>query len=176
MEILGLVLLWPLLVILVGLAFISASSVWTGLMVLPVFIVLLVFLFGLQGKLGAGEFQRGAAIDRQEDLDKTRRGVVAFSIALFLPIFVKYLLVVSGNDLTAMILALVFGFAILIWGMFVKNNRVLTYANIVGGAFVIVYLYFQIWTLGQLAQVVATAFGLVVAVAISIIKFRDKLA
>jgi hypothetical protein len=175
MEILGLVLLWPLLVLVVGLAFISASSVSNAIIVLPVFVVFLIFVFGLQGKLGTGEVPHGAVTTQTEDLDKARRGVVAFSIALFLPIFVKYLLSVSGGDLTAMILALVFGFAILIWGMFVKDNRVLTYANIIGGAFVIIYLYFQLWSLGQLAQVIATAFGLVVAVAISIIKFREKL-
>lgn len=174
MEILGLVLLWPLLVLVVGLVFISATSVWTGLMVLPVFVALVFFLFGLQDRLGAGAVPAG--VSQAEDLDKSRRGVVAFSIALFLPVFVKYLLIVSGNDLTAMILALVFGFAILVWGMFIRGNHVLSYANIVGGALVIIYLYFQIWTLGQLAQVVATAFGLVAAVAISVIKFRDKLS
>ncbi len=174
MEILGLVLLWPLLILVVGLVFISATSVWTGFMVLPVFVALVFFMLGLQDRLGAAAVPSGASTE--EDLDKSRRGVVAFSLALFLPVFVKYLLIVSGNDLPAMILALVFGFAILIWGMFVKGNRVLSYANIVGGAFVIIYLYFQIWTLGQLAQVVATAFGLVAAVAISLIKFRDKLA
>lgn len=174
MEILGLVLLWPLLILVIGLAFISVSSVWTGLMVFPVFVVLLIFLVGLKGSFGETTI-KGTATPGA-DLDRTRRSIIAFSIALFLPIFVKYLLSVSGGDLPAMILGLVFGFAILIWGMFVKDNRVLNYANIVGGAFVIIYLYFQLWSLGQLAQVVATAFGLVVAVVISIIKFRDKLA
>ena len=53
---------------------------------------------------------------------------------------------------------------------------VLAYANIVGGALTIIYLYFQLWSLGQLAQVVATAFGLVVAIVISIVKFKDKLS
>ena len=75
-----------------------------------------------------------------------------------------------------MILGLIVGFGVLVWGMFLKNNRVLTYANILGGIFVIVYLYFQLWSLGQLAQVIASAFGLVVAVAISIVKFREKLS
>ncbi len=172
MEFLGLVLIWPLLILVVGLVLISSSSVAGGAIAVPVIIVFLIFAFGLKDKLGTED---SASTDPNEQLDQTRRAVVAFSIALFLPIFVKYLLSVSGSDLPAMILGLIFGFGTLIWGMFIKNNGVLMYANIVGGAFVVIYLYSQLWSLGQLAQVVATAFGLVVAVAVSIIKFREKL-
>ncbi len=74
-----------------------------------------------------------------------------------------------------MIVALIFSFGVFLWGLFVKGNRVLTYANVMGGAFAIVYLYFELWNLGQLAQVVAAASGLIIAVTVAIIKFRDKL-
>lgn len=173
MEVLGLVLLWPLLILVIGLVFISAWSVSSGLLVFPAFFVFLIFVLGLKNSLGGGSATTSTPT---EDLEKTRRGLVAFSIALFLPIFVKYLLSVSGGDLPAMIIGLIFGFGILSWGMFAKNNKVLMYANVIGGAFIIVYLYFELWSLGQLAQVVATAFGLVVAVVLSIVKFRDKLS
>jgi hypothetical protein len=105
-----------------------------------------------------------------------RRGAVAFSIALLLPIFVRFLLAVSGdNNLPVMIIGLIFGFGAIIWGMFIKGNKTLAYANTVGGGLAIIYLYVQLWTLGSLAQVVATAFGLVVAIVVSVVKFREKL-
>lgn len=171
MEMLGLVLLWPLLILVIGLVFLSATSTAGGFIILPLIVVFCIFAFGFKDQLGATK-----STVPGEELDQTRRGVVAFSIALFLPIFVKYLLSVSGGDLPAMIIGLIFGFGILIWGMFIKDNHVLAYANITGGILTVIYLYFQLWSLGQLAQVVATAFGLVVAVAVSIIKFRDKLS
>jgi hypothetical protein len=101
---------------------------------------------------------------------------VGFSIALLLPIFIKYLLELTQNNLGSIIIGLILGFGVLVWGMFLKGNKVLTYANVLGGIFIIVYLYFQLWSLGQLAQIIASAFGLVAAVLISVIKFREKLS
>lgn len=171
MELLAVALLWPLLLLLVGFVFISGWNI-SGLLILPIVVIFFIFAFGGNVRLGSAP---GIGDERQQ-LDRTRRGMVAFSIALLLPMFVEYLLKVSGNNLPTMILALVFGFGAVIWGMFIRHNKVLAYANITGGALTIVYLYFQLWSLGQLAQIVATAFGLVVAIVISVIKFRDKLA
>jgi len=172
MELLALVFVWPLLLLVLGIVFISTSDVAGLTLVVPAVVVFLIFIFGLTGRLGEADASAGNAA---EDLDHTRRSTVSFSIALLLPIFVKYLLATTQNSLAGMILGLVVGFGVLVWGMFLKNNKVLSYANVLGGIFVIVYLYFQLGTLGQLAQVIAAAFGLIVAVAISIIKFREKL-
>ena len=173
MELLALVFVWPLLILVLGVVFISTSDAAGMGLVVPAIIVFCVFLFGLAGRLGE---DKKTEVDTIGDVDHARRGSVAFSIALLLPIFVKYLLATTNNNLGAMILGLVVGFGVLVWGMFLKGNRVLTYANILGGIFVIVYLYFQLWTLGQLAQVIAAAFGLIVAVVIAVVKFREKLA
>ena len=169
MDFFAIIIAWPLFILVIGLVFISAADI-SSMFILPMVLVFLFILLGLKGRLG------GAAAQTQvEDLDKVRRGAATFSIALLLPIFVKYLLAASDKSLAAMILALIFGFGVVIWGMFIKNNKVLVYANSIGGALVIIYLYFELWSLGQLAQVIAAAFGLVVAVVVSIIKFREKL-
>jgi hypothetical protein len=172
MELLALVIVWPLLLLITGLVFISASNVSSVLIMFPLVVVLLVFLFRLNQQLGG----TAEVKTELEDLDHARRGVIAFSIALLLPIFIKYMLAVSGNTLPIIILGLIFGFGSLVWGMFIKGNKVLSYANITGGGLVIIYLYFQLWSLGQLAQIVAAAFGLVFAIVVSVVKFREKLA
>ncbi len=170
MELLAVALLWPFLLLLIGFVFLSGNGI-SGFLLLPILVVFVVFVFGINSRFG-GETDKQ---DEKQQLDRIRRGAIAFSMALLLPMFVEYLLKVSGNNLPTMILALIFGFGAVIWGMFIKHNKVLTYANIVGGAFTIIYLYFELWSLGQLAQIVATAFGLVVAIVISVVKFKDKL-
>lgn len=170
MEILALAFLWPVLIFVVGFVFISSWSVSGGFLLMPAILLFVILIFGVKNRLG----EIGVTQDLK-DLDRMRRGIAAFSIALLLPIFVKYLLAVSGNNLSTVILGLVLGFGVVIWGMFMKRNKVLTYASLMGGAFVIIYLYGQLWTLGEFAQIVATAFGLAVAVAISVVKFREKL-
>ena len=171
MELLGFALVWPLIVLIIGFVFISSADV-AGWLILLVFLFFLAMIVGVRTAIAPSE----AGMTEAEQLDQVRRASVAFSVALLLPIFVKYMLDASGTTLPAMILALAIGFGVLVWGIFTKGNRVLSYANCIGGAFTIIYLYFQLWTLGQLAQIVATAFGLVVAIAISVIKFRDKLS
>jgi hypothetical protein len=171
MELLAVALLWPFLILLVGFVFVSGLNI-SGLLMLPIFVVFFVFAFGMNVKLGGGS-DLG---DERQQLDRVRRGLIVFSIALLLPMFAEYLIKVSGNNLPTMIIALIIGFGPVIWGMFIRQNKVLMYANIVGGAFTIIYLYFQLWSLGQLAQIVATAFGLVVAIVISVVKFRDTLS
>ena len=171
MELLAAAILWPFLLLLVGFVFLSGNGI-SGFLLITIFIVFIIFVFGMNSRFGGGSDLR----DEKEQLDRIRRGTVVFSMALLLPMFVEYLLRVAGNNLPTMILALILGFGAIIWGMFIKHNRVLAYANIVGGALAIINLYFELWSLGQLAQIVATAFGLVVAITISVVKFRDKLS
>ena len=171
MDLLALVLVWPLLVLTLGIVFVSASDVASSTL-FPIFIVLFVFAFGASKNLGGAP---KTTTNGLEQLDWFRRAAVAFSIALLLPVFVKYLLNLTQNSLATIILGLMLGFGVLLWGMFLKGNKVLTYANISGGFLIITYLYFQLWSLGQLAQIIAAAFGLVIATTISIIKFREKL-
>ena len=173
MEVLALVLVWPLLLLAMGFVFVSAFDVAGVALMIPIIVLIVIFLFGLTGKLGEAKKEKS---DTVGDLDHTRRGVVALAIALLLPIFVKYLLAMTENNLATIIMGLILGFGVLVWGMFLKNNKVLTYANVFGGAFIIIYLYIQLWSLGQLAQIIASAFGLVAAVAISVVKFREKLS
>lgn len=173
MELLALVLVWPLIILVLGVVFVSTSDVAGFSLVVPALVIFCIFLFGLVGRLGE---EKKTEVEGIGDVDHARRGSISFSIALLLPIFVKYLLATTNNNLGAMILGLIVGFGVLVWGMFIRNNRVLSYANILGGIFVIVYLYFQLWSLGQFAQVVAAAFGLIVAVVIAVVKFREKLA
>jgi hypothetical protein len=170
MEILAAALLWPFLLLLVGFVFVFGSSI-SGMFLFPMALAFLVIVFGMRNELGGDS----RATDAANDLDKIRRGAVVFSIILLLPMFTKYLLAASSDSLLMMILGLLFGFGVIVWGMLMKNNKVLSSANVVGGVLTIIYLYFQLWNLGQLAQVIATAFGLVAAVVISVIKFRDKL-
>lgn len=171
MELLGLALVWPLILLVIGFVFVTSADV-AGWLILLVFLFFVAMIIGVRTAIAPSE----AGMSEAEQLDQVRRASIAFAIALLLPIFVKYLLEASGRTLPAMILALAIGFGVLVWGIFTKGNRVLAYANCIGGAFTIIYLYLQLWTLGQLAQIVATAFGLVVAIIISVAKFRDKLS
>jgi hypothetical protein len=170
MELLAFVLLWPLLLLVLSVLFLSSWDVGGGFLLFPMLIVFIIMTFGLKNCLGNPN-----GTSEPENLDALRRGIVAFSMGLLLPVWVRYFLVAANDHLAAIVISLAFGFGILMWGMFLKGYKVLTYANIMGGAFTIIYVYFELWNLGQLAQVVGAAFGLVAAVAIAAIKFRDKL-
>ena len=93
MELLALVFVWPLLILTLGIVFISASDVAGMGLIVPVVVVFLIFLFGLTGRLGEEKYSAG---DTVKEADHTRRGSIAFSIALLLPIFIKYLLLIIG--------------------------------------------------------------------------------
>lgn len=172
MEILALVLLWPLITLMLGLVFVSSWDVASSFLFL-IIIFFLVIIFGLKNKWTGTE--KGIKLTEQESLEGVRRGATAFSIALLLPIFMQYLLRVSDESLLMIVAGLVISFGILTWGMFIKNNKVLTYANIIGGALSLVYLYVQLWSLGDLPRIIATAIGLLIAITISIVRFREKL-
>jgi hypothetical protein len=60
-----------------------------------------------------------------------------------------------------------------LWGLFIKNHKVLRYANVVGGGFIVLYVYAQLWQLGELHRIIAAAIGLTAAVVVSIIKLKE---
>ncbi len=170
MELLAIALMWPSLILVVGMVFISLTDVGASFSMLAG-LFFLILVFGLRDKLG-GEKR---AANEAEQLEEVRRGVVAFSLALLLPIFVRYLLDLSEKSLSGMILCLILSFGMAIWGMFAKDNKVFMYGNVLGGLIAVVYLYSQLWSLGELPRIVGAAFGLAVAVVISVIKLRDRL-
>lgn len=169
MEPLTLVLAWPLLFLVFGVVLIALGEIgFMSFMVWPIIIVLLFIVFGRARKSSGAPND----IDKLED---TRRWLVVLSIAAFLPLLMRYLLLFSQKSLTVIIAGLLAGFGLTIWAMFIKNNQVVTRANLIGGGITIVYIYFQLWNLGQGARIIAAAVGLIVAVTISIIKLRDRL-
>ncbi len=171
MEFLALVFLWPLLVLTVGVVIVSGFDAGgVGLAMIAV-LIFCVFLVGLRDHLGN---PKGAT--PEEEADGVRRSIVAFSIGLLVPIWMSYLLAAMQDGIAGIIVGLLIGFGVLTWGMLLRGNKVITGANILGGGLAIVYLYMQLWQLGQLAQVIGAAFGLLMAVIISVIKFREKLA
>jgi hypothetical protein len=90
--------------------------------------------------------------------------------------FARELLIAADRALVAMIIALLFGFGLIVWGAFLKGNDTLRRANLVGGILTVFYSYSQLWDLGQGPRIIAAAIGLVAAVSIGIIRFKDKLS
>ena len=171
MEVLALLFVWPFLILTLGLVFISLN-----LVSVPFFWVIAAFflliLFSLRDKVALTDTRPKTDL---EQLETARRVIIVFSLASLLPIFTRYFIAAWRDELPGIILAMAVGFAALLWGMFAKNNRVLTYGNVIGGIITLIYTYFRIWELGELARVIAAAFGLAVAVAISIIKLKERL-
>ncbi len=170
MEVLAFVLAWPLLILVFGVVLIALSDIgFLPFLIWPIAIILLIVgLNNAKKSMGAG--------GDTEKLENLRRWIVVLSISAFLPLLMRYLLLASMESLVILIAGLVAGFALIIWGMFVKNHQVLTRANVIGGGITIVYLYFQLWQLGEIARIIGAASGLVIAVLISVIKLRDRLS
>lgn len=167
-ELLALVFIWPFLILTIGLIIIvGLTGVFSSffLILLPILLIPIVSFLG--GK---------NVSTLQDNLIQTRRSVITLSIAVLLPLFAHYVLSFLNYSLIAMLAGLVFGFFLVVSAIFIRGNKVLTLSNGIGGALVLLYMYSKLWELGPEARVIAAAFGLVVAVAISFIKFRDKLS
>lgn len=176
MELLLAIILWPFVVFAVGLALIllfdvsgpgifGAFSAFWWVLLLVVLVVM-----GRKNKLS------GKPQTAYEQLETTRQFAIIASIALLLPIFVRYLFKVFDSGLPAAILGLMLGFGVAAWGMFIKGHKAVTYGNIIGGAIIILYVYAQLWNMGDVARIIAAAFGLGAAVVVSVIKLKDKLS
>jgi hypothetical protein len=172
MELVLIALLWPLILLAVGFSFISLFDVGSQFLLVPGILLFIVMVLAMKENISG----LPASSDDRVRLEQMRRSMIAFSIALFLPIFMRYLLATSAYTLPAVVLGLFLSFGVFIWGIFGGRNQVLATGNILGGLFSIIYLYGQLWSLGELSRIVAAAFGLVVAIIISVIKFRDKLS
>ncbi len=178
MEVLAALFIWPFLILAIFLAGLSFAFFDASyLVLLIIFAIILFAIFRPKGDTDTTLVKETPA----EQLQRVRQIAIVFCISVFLPLFARYL--ISGmtqpgattGSLPAVIVALAVGFGILLWGLFTKRSKTLLYSNLIGGGLTIMYCYFEIWTLGSFARVIATAFGLVVAVAFSIIKLKEKL-
>ena len=125
--------------------------------------------------IGALRRKKGKPQSEQEQLVKLRQAVLIGSIALLIPIFVRYLLDAFNHSLVATAVCVVLAFALIGWGILARKGTIIMYSNILGGALALFYLYTQLWSLGDFARIVVAALGLIVAVGISIFKLKDKL-
>jgi len=171
MNNLSILYVWPFLVLALGLVFVAFGDLWPRSGAAGTFLTLAVI--GLL--LSVFTSQSGKSSDNLAQAKALRRNMVTLTLAALVPVFVRYMLESFDRALPVVILGLFIGFGLVLWGLFVDGNKVLLYANVIGGGLVIVYVYFQLWDLGELARVIAAAFGLVVAVTVSAIKLKDKL-
>jgi hypothetical protein len=175
MELLAFVFVWPFLILVLGLVFISLFDVigggaFSGLLFWPVVIIGGIILLNLRGKASK------QALSMSQQLEQLRRGVVALSITLLIPVLVRYIILASTESFGGIMIGLVLGFLVLGLGMLISGHKVLSQASVAGGALTLVYTYGQLWQLGAGARIVAAGFGLIVAVGIAIIKLRDRLS
>ncbi len=172
MELIFLIFIWPFLILAMGLTFVTfadVSQLSSGVLLIP-------FLFLVMGVLFAvRQTTRSALQSNSDQLALLRSALIAFSIAALLPVFIRYFLDSANHSLPSILVSLIIGFAIVIWGMLMKGRPTLSISNVLGGAVILFYVYFQLWSLGDVPRIIATAFGLLVAVVISVIKLKDKL-
>lgn len=166
MELLALAIAWPILILLIGLVFLAVGNL-SLFFIYPAAFLFFIVLAAFRDK--------DYKTDYPSQLEHVRRVIVVFSIAILLPLLMRYIMDLSGNVLPVMIAGLFLGFALVIWGIFIRDHKVFTFANVLGGAFIIVYLYVQLWSFGQLPRIIAAAFGLLMAVVVSVIKLKDKI-
>ncbi len=169
-EALAFVLILPILIMLFGFTLIALGDVGAAFF-LPVVwwlvpIGLILFLiFRPFAKAG----------DYRGQLEMFKKWIVIASLSVLVPLFIRHLFVAADKHVAVIIGGLLIGFGFVTIGMFVKDNWTFSRSNIVGGGITIIYLYTQLWQLGEGARIAAAAVGLVVAVAISIIKLRERL-
>ena len=168
MDLLLFIFIWPILIFIVALLFIILSGIGS---ISSLFLIVLISLLGYFLISNSSSKKRSSSYQ----LEQLRKNLILVSIAAFLPIFVRYLVDYFDKNLGVIILGLAIGFGATLFGMFIKNNKVLMYSNIFGGALVLIYVYSQLWQLGELPRIIAAAFGLLVAVVFSVIKLKDKI-
>lgn len=158
--------MWPFLILIGGVVVIALmDTAIGGFFFMPLVLFGILFFFMHTARSAGGG----------RDAEAVRRAVVTLSIAALLPVFIRYFVRVADYSLAVILIGLVLGFGLAVWGMLMKGNRVLMHANLVGGAIVLVYIYTQLWALGEGARIVAAAAGLIIAVVVSVIKLREKL-
>ncbi len=184
MELLALVIVWPFLIFATGLIFIAFSTSFTsydgysgfemmgGLVNLLFWVFLFFLIYLIATRHSRKNFSHLTPI---QQLSVFRSWTITFSIALILPIFVRYIVDALNHSLLSIIAGIVIGFSVILWGMFMKVNNTIMYGNVFGGALILFYVYFQLGDLGEFARIVAAGISLAFAVFIAVIKFKDKL-
>jgi len=177
MELLLAVIIWPFLVLSIGLvsvAFFGDFGRGYGYGLLSFLPLLLLALAGLFIVLASTRKMR-ESLPGIKQLAMFRNWVITLSIAVILPIFIKYIVSALNGSFGAVLMGLVIGFVIILWGMFLKVNSVIMYGNLFGGALILVYIFFQLGNLGEGARIFAAAIGLVFAIFVAVFKLKDKL-
>lgn len=165
------------MVLAAGLVFVVFGDIFDleFLISFPGLILLLVVLLVIRGR--AKRLARETGEDSGVyQMQLARRAMLIFSISILFPTFIRYLVDALDKNLAIIIMALLLAFGFIIWGVFSKSHTTIMYSNIIGGAIALFYLYIQLWDLGEGARIIAAAFGLMVAVAVSIVKLREKIA
>lgn len=174
MEILALLLIWPFLILALGLVFVAGTGSGAG--IFPAFsgffwTVLIIILLILYFRNRKHFIQQSAG----QQLEFVRKLLVTFSIALLIPIFLRYLTGSLNHSLLVILIGLLAAFGLILWTLTARVSWVLLYANIGGAVLALLYLYQELWQLGDLARILAAAFGLIIAVVIAVVKLKDKL-
>ena len=182
MELFLLVIIWPFLIFAIGMIFIAffavpfgSESVFGGFGMLSTlffyaFIFFLIYLIATRKSR-----KHSTQLTHAQQLAIFRNWMITFSIALILPVIMKYFVEASHQSLASIISVVVIGFALILWGMFGKTNNTIMYGNIFGGALVLLYVYFQLGGLGEFARIIVAGLSLVFAIFIAVLKFKDKL-
>lgn len=174
MEALLFVLAWPLIILVVGFLFIAYFSVWGVLsggwqfLLMPFALAFLIwFMSEMRRKVTAKDL-KGQSLAAQSLM-------VSISAGVLVPLFARELLIAADRALVGMIITLLLGFGLFVWGVFIKGNTTLRRANVIGGFLTVIYSYTQLWELGQGARIIAAAIGLIIAIVIGVARFKDKL-
>ncbi len=178
MELLAFIFIWPLIIFIAGLTFIAFGDIVYGGGGSEVFAIASSLIWPLLlVYLGIRIFskKKKTPTNNREAFQSLRNFIIGLSLAALFPILIKYILIAFNNSTVAIIISLLLGFGLVILGIFSKQNAILLYSNIAGGALIIIYTYSQLWELGEGARILAAAFGLIIAVVISIVKLKDKL-
>jgi glucan phosphoethanolaminetransferase (alkaline phosphatase superfamily) len=175
MEIIAMIFLWPFIILAVGLVFIVLPDIFHGGMLSLLLWSLVLFVVGVFFTNRNKTASKNKEETKYQQLYLLRRTLVVFSIALLFPVFIRYTVDAFQGSLSVIVFGLIMSFGFLIWGLFVKRHSAIMVSNIAGGSIALFYLYMQIWSLGEGPRIIAAGLGLLLAVAMSIIKLREKL-
>ncbi|MDP3986172.1 MAG: hypothetical protein Q8P77_01950 [Candidatus Veblenbacteria bacterium] len=181
MGIFTIIFLWPFMVLAAGLVFVVFGDLFDSggffpfrlFFSFPALVVFVVALLMIRSRAAKLAQESGQEVSVYQ-MYMIRRAMLIFSIAILFPTFIRYLVDSMDKNLAVIILALLLAFSFIVWGIFAKSHTTIMYGNIIGGAIALFYLYIQLWDLGEGPRIIAAAFGLAVAVAVSIIKLRER--
>ncbi|MST04124.1 MAG: hypothetical protein EXS49_00965 [Candidatus Pacebacteria bacterium] len=174
MGILAFVLVWPLIILCLGIGFISFFDVLdfpfsNFFVVLALIVVSIVYLVNRKP-----EHESENNLNSEESVS-FRRFSIILSISIFSPVFLRYLVLAFNQSLAVILFGIVFGYGLFLMGFFKKDNQIIMRASMIGGLISLIYIYFEIWSLVSLYRILAAALGLLIAIVIASVKLKDKL-